>query len=217
MKLTLREWQKTVKPKEEILYNCSEFQHLNDEWVPFSIGMQYQIINFKGQDLTRFQIGNHQGTVFCAITMTTDERRRGHLPINRRNIAHTLYKNGINNTLVDPITYFHILPFYKFVISPEGNGIDCHRHYEAIMAGAIPIVEDNELIREKYKGCPILYTKDYSEINEVYLLNTYEKMLDETYDFSPVLLSSYSSTYQDQIRENGNYWAQRLTGQNWYD
>jgi hypothetical protein len=85
------------------------------------------------------------------------------------------------------------------------------------MAGAIPIVEDNELIRQKYKGCPILYTKDYTEINEQYLSDVYQKMVDETYDFSAVLYSSYSPEHQTQIRENGNYWARRLTGRNWYD
>jgi hypothetical protein len=217
MKLTLRQWQQTVKPKEEILYNCSEFQHLNDEWVPFSIGMQYKIMDFKYAPLEPFQIGPHNNTVFCGIVTTTDQRRRGHLPVNRNIIEHTLSRNGIHNTKVDSVTYFRILPTYKFVISPEGNGIDCHRHYEALMAGAIPIVEDNELIREKYKGCPILYTKDYSEINESYLQEIYEKMINETYDFSPVILTSYSPEYQAQIKENGNYWAQRLTGQKWYN
>lgn len=217
MKLTLREWQKTIKPKSEILYNCSEFKYLNDEWIPFSIGMQFQIMNFKNSSLEQTQFGPHDRTVFCGIVITTDERRRGNLSINRRNIVYTLSKNGIHNTLIDPNTYFCSLPHYKFIISPEGNGIDCHRHYEALMAGAIPIVEDNPLIREKYKGCPILYTKDYSEITEEYLQQKYNEMIDEIYDFSPVLFSSYSPEHQKQIRENGNYWAYRLTGQNWYD
>ena len=112
--------------------------------------------------------------------------------------------------------YFETLPNYKFVISPEGNGIDCHRHYEALMAGCIPIIEENELIKEKYKGCPILYTKDYSEITKEYLEEKYKIMIDTEYDFSCLLLSSYSEDIQKQIKENGNYWANRLTGKKWY-
>jgi hypothetical protein len=108
------------------------------------------------------------------------------------------------------------LPKYKFIISPEGNGIDCHRHYEALMAGCIPIIEDNELIREKYKGCPILYTKDYSEITKEYLESKYEEMKNKYYDFSRLFLNYYDDKTQIEIKNNGNYWGNRLTGKTWY-
>jgi hypothetical protein len=84
------------------------------------------------------------------------------------------------------------------------------------MAGCIPIMEDHPGIREKYKGCPILYTKDYSEITPDYLEKVYTEMADKEYDFSRLLLSSYSTEEQTQIRENGNYWGHRLSGKKWY-
>lgn len=34
---------------------------------------------------------------------------------------------------------------YKFVICPHGNGIDCHRQYEAIALGCIPVVKTSTL------------------------------------------------------------------------
>lgn len=95
---------------------------------------------------------------------------------------------------------------HKFIISPEGNGIDCHRHYEALLAGCIPIVEDNPLIREKYASCPMLYTKTYKEITEPYLQKLYAEMLDTTYDFSCLFLSSYTPDQQTQIQTAGNFW-----------
>ena len=85
------------------------------------------------------------------------------------------------------------------------------------MAGCIPIIEDHEGIREKYKGCPVLYTKDYSEITPAYLETVYADMKDKVYDFSALLLSSYSAEDQVQIKANGNYWSHRLTGRNWYN
>jgi len=213
--ITLSKWQQTEKPKSELLYNCSEFSKLNDEWVPFPIGLGWSIINYQGP-LKNTQIGSHEELVFCAINQGTDIRRRGSTPINRNNILANLSRNKIHNTYIDSSAYFNVLPNYKFIISPEGNGIDCHRHYEALMAGCIPIIEDHEGIMEKYKGCPVLYTKDYSEITQDYLEKTYSEMIDQVYDFSKVLLSSYSSEDQAQIRANGNYWSHRLTGRYWY-
>ena len=113
-------------------------------------------------------------------------------------------------------TYFSALPSYKFVISPEGNGIDCHRHYEALIAGCIPVVEHNPLIEKKYEGCPILYTKDYSEITPAYLEQVYESMLQTEYTFGRLDINNYHPNLQDQIRQYGNYWMQRITGKTWY-
>jgi hypothetical protein len=112
--------------------------------------------------------------------------------------------------------YFDTLPSYKFVISPEGNGIDCHRHYEALLAGCIPVIERNPVIEEKYKGCPILYTNDYSEITPAYLELKYEEMKTQTYDFSRLFLEFYPSETQAEIKRCGNYWMKQLTGQTVY-
>lgn len=213
MHCTLREWQQKLKSRASLLYNCSECTGC-DDWVSFPIGMGYPFINYPLQ-LETAQIGTHSKTVLCAFSTKTDNHRRPS-GINRQAIASTLQKNGINNTLLHSIIYFKELPSYKFVISPEGNGIDCHRHYEALMAGCIPIIEDRAIIREKYGDCPILYTTDYSEITEYFLQSKYEEMLDKEWDFSKLFIESFSEEDKYQIKQNGNYWGMRLTGKRWY-
>lgn len=212
--MTLLEWQNYEKPCSELLYNCSEFKYQNDEWVDFPIGMGWKFIHHKG--LKSLPNGDHANLVLCAISSHTDRRRR---PENGRDaIQKKLNTNGIPNTFFfSSNDYFHILPNYKFVISPEGNGIDCHRHYEALMAGAIPIVETHAGISEKYAGCPVLFTKDYSEINKSYLDKQYEIMKTKVYDFSKLILSNYENEIQNEIKANGNYWSERLSGQKWYN
>ena len=215
---TLREWQMSLKPREELLYNCSEFSHLNDEWVPFSIGMGWSVDRFfgSGGTLPELQIGDHERTVLLALNSHTDVRRRGEQTRCRNAYIHALAANGIRNGVLSHEDYFRQLPHYKFVVSPEGNGIDCHRHYEALAAGCVPIVERHDGIADKYAGCPILWTDDYSEITEDYLLKKWDEMLDREYDFSKLLLSAYSESDKSQIKANGNYWCSRLTGHNWY-
>ena len=78
------------------------------------------------------------------------------------------------------------------------------------MAGAIPVVEDTPLIKEKYSGCPILYTKDYSEISPKFLEKKYNEMIDQTYDFSRLFVSFYTEEQQAQISECRDFWLKKL-------
>jgi hypothetical protein len=216
MQMTLRAWQQTHKDPKTFIVQAST-QDGSDGWTPFPIGMGWQYATHygDGQGCHKWQIGSHQTLVQCAISDGTDGRRRPY-GLNRRMILFNLSKNRISNRQVSGPQYFNELPSYKFVISPEGNGIDCHRHYEALMAGCIPIMEDNPLIKEKYKGLPILYTKDYSEITSQYLEQRYKEMIEQTYDFSRLFLSSYNLEDQIKIKTNGNYWVKRFCYKLWY-
>jgi hypothetical protein len=102
-------------------------------------------------------------------------------------------------------------------VSPEGNGIDCHRHYEALMAGCIPIIERNPLVEAKYAGCPVLWTDDYSEITPPYLELMYAEMIDKVYDFSHLHMGFYDFATRCHLKECGNFWMLRTVGKVWYD
>lgn len=213
--MTLREWQNIYKDEKNLIVQASNTDG-KDTWESFPIGMcwQYNVIS-KDKSL---QINNHKNLVLCAINTWTDSTRRGGTSnnINRQRIVEILKKNNILNQSINYNTYFKILPTYKFVISPEGNGIDCHRHYEALLAGCIPIVEHNEDIKVKYRNCPILYTNDYSEITEEYLKQKYEEMLDSEYDFECLFLNYYSKTDVERIISNSDYWTIKLTKKRYY-
>ncbi len=64
--------------------------------------------------------------------------------------------------------YLKILNTYKFVASPPGNGIDCHRTWEAMYLGVIPIVEES-ILTNYYKeiGLPLLVIKDWGDLNKI--------------------------------------------------
>lgn len=209
MKCTLREWQQRKKPVSELIVQASAIDG-SDSWQTWPIGMGYEFLEYKSL-FESTQSGNHSQTVLCCFIAGTDDRRRK-IGLNRRKIEYELHKRGIYNLpFVRKQAYWKGLLDHKFIISPEGNGIDCHRHYEALMAGCIPIVEDNPLIRDKYKGCPVVYTKNYMDISETKLNKLYDEMLDQTYDFSCLFLSTYTEDQQRKIKEAGNYWLKKLT------
>lgn len=208
MKCTLKEWQQINKPIAEVIVQASAMDG-SDAWTEWPIGMGADFLAYK-DFFTTNQVGQHKETVLCCFIAGTDFKRR-RIGLNRQKIEYELTKRQIYNLpFVRKQTYWKALLDHKFIISPEGNGIDCHRHYEALMAGCIPIVEDNPLIREKYKGCPVLYTKNYLDITDSYLKKKYDEMLHQTYDFSPLFLSSYTEEQQEQIKEYGNYWLEKL-------
>lgn len=215
--MKLRTWQQTLKDGADLIVQASHPTG-NDSWQSFPIGMSWQFVYIydKLRNLYNLQIGPHTETVFCGISENTDGGRRCN-GLNRRKIIETLQKNNIFNRILNPFVYFATLPNVRFVVSPEGSGIDCHRHYEALLAGCIPILERNPLTEAKYGTCPVLWTTDYSEITEEYLQKRYEEMLDTEYDFSPLLLRSYPPDRQAVIREYGNSWTTRLCGGvQWY-
>jgi hypothetical protein len=211
---SLRQWQKILVKDEQLIVQASTTDGLDGHTAP-SIGMSYVYSNFPELS-TEFQIGDHENLVLCALNTETDQRRRGNQPINRKQIVEYLQQKSIQNVSLQGKEYFKSLPKYKFVISPEGNGIDCHRHYEALMAGCIPIVEDSFLIRCKYGDVPFLFTTDYSEITPEYLAKKYEEMIDKVWDFRKLFLSYWSIEEQILIRYRGNFWCMRFANNNWY-
>lgn len=216
MNFTLRDWQKLIKHPKELIVQAStveEYGEGGDCLTLSSIGMSHEYINFiNAPQIT--QIGDHQNLVLSCFALTTDKKRRPDW--NRQHIADSLKSNGILTFTVNPIIYFSSLPHYKFVVSPEGNGIDCHRHYEALLAGCIPIVEDNPIIKEKYGDVPMLFTKDYSEITTSYLESKYEEMIDKVYDFSKLFVNNWPLEEQANIKRRGNYWCQKCKNFKYY-
>lgn len=58
---------------------------------------------------------------------------------------------------------------YAFVISPHGNGFDCHRTWEAIALGTIPIVKTSHL-DPLFEGLPVWIVNDWTDITESLML-----------------------------------------------
>ncbi len=210
MNCSLEQWQKQRMCESSFIMQASTTNGLDGQ-TPCSIGAWYHFSNNINTYYNKFA---HNQLVLCAFSEFTDATRRGNK--GRQQYIQNLKKNGIINTQLDIGTYYKTLGNYKFVVSPEGNGIDCHRHYEALIYGCIPIVEDNPLIREKYGNVPILWTKDYSEITPEYLEQKYAEMLQQTWDFSALFIETWSPAEQTRIKIRGNYWMQKLTGKQWY-
>ena len=77
--------------------------------------------------------------------------------------------------------YIYNMSKCKFVISPPGNGIDCHRTWEALYVGCIPIVITDK-IYDNFKELPILQIDNYQDINMDMLLYFWDKNKNKNSD-----------------------------------
>jgi hypothetical protein len=63
-----------------------------------------------------------------------------------------------------PEAYFQELRDSVFVLSPRGNGLDCHRTWEALYCGAIPVVTQGTLSRTLTDALPILVVDSWDAV-----------------------------------------------------
>tara|TARA_R110000822_G_scaffold231385_1_gene363349 strand:- start:26 stop:850 length:825 start_codon:yes stop_codon:yes gene_type:complete len=90
--------------------------------------------------------------------------------------------------------YLNDLARCKFTLSPPGAGIDCHRIWESIAVGTIPIVENCHNISFHTK-MPILVIDDWRCLSQEFLEHKYYFLCSELYNKSPLYL---------------DYWIQKI-------
>jgi len=94
--------------------------------------------------------------------------------------------------------YFSNLQDYRFIICPEGNGLDTHRIWEGILVNTFPILKISNFTQIlQNEGIPAIYIEKWEEINDFK-----EKDLNKI--------------YQDLLKTNTkeyilfNYWKDRI-------
>ena len=76
--------------------------------------------------------------------------------------------------------YLLTLKTYKFCISPPGRGIDCHRTWEALHLGVIPILLSSP-IDKLFIDLPVIILntiEDFNQINDEFLNDKYENIIN---------------------------------------
>lgn len=120
------------------------------------------------QNINRLKNNRKENKVYCNWTNTNP---------NRMIIIDKLKNNNIDFILEYNLSfdaYAENMSRCRFVISPPGNGIDCHRTWEALYMDCIPIVIKNS-IYDGWVDLPILQVNDYSEVNDILINNFLEK------------------------------------------
>lgn len=102
---------------------------------------------------------------------------------NERAYVYKKFKNQRFCTIDTPLgfeAYLTKLAESKFVLSPRGYGLDCHRHWESMLMGAIPIIKSSSL-DVLFEDLPALIIHDWDEVTEEFLHQKWEEMSRKEY------------------------------------
>mmetsp|Transcript_8732 Transcript_8732/g.13442 ORF Transcript_8732/g.13442 Transcript_8732/m.13442 type:complete len:388 (+) Transcript_8732:38-1201(+) len=106
------------------------------------------------------------------------------------NNLHTSQKNFyvgkqrvIRRDRSDTREYIRAMLSHRFVLSPPGSGVDCYRHWEAILCGAIPILEYTPLAIELLADLPVLIVRSWHELTPEFLQLHWQRMINTNYTY----------------------------------
>jgi len=89
---------------------------------------------------------------------------------------------------------------YSFILSPAGIGLDCHRTWEALCLGCIPIVCISEF-KTLFNELPVLIVNNWNEITKELLENTIECFKNKHFNKNKLTLN-YWVTKINVIKNN---------------
>ena len=101
----------------------------------------------------------------------------------RKDCYDILSENGIiMQESTDYKTYLQDLKKFKFCLSPEGNGIDCYRTWEALYMRTIPICKRSVMIEKFAKTFPIYIVDDWKEFDIDDVWKSYDSFSWDNWD-----------------------------------
>ena len=76
---------------------------------------------------------------------------------------------------------------YAFVTSPSGAGLDCHRTWEALALGCVPIVKRSPMT-VVFEGMPVVEVENWSEVNLDLLQQKSDYLKNQIFNYSRITL-----------------------------
>ncbi len=85
-------------------------------------------------------------------------------PAVREPLTAMLSLRGIPNEVLTRVDYRAALRRSLFVVSPPGNGSDCHRTWESVYLGAVPVVLRSSIAAGVVVGAPVMVVDEWEEL-----------------------------------------------------
>lgn len=124
---------------------------------------------------------------------------------SERDMVYDLFKNSPICTLASKkptLHYLYDLAESHFVLSPRGAGVDCHRTWEALLAGSCPIVKSS-FLDCLFVDLPVVIIDDWACITPEFLAHKQQEFALRTYNrerlFAPYWLDQIKAV-QDAVR-----------------
>ena len=102
----------------------------------------------------------------------------------------------INQTFTPRTINWNNIIKYAFVLSPFGNGMDCHRTWESLCLGSIPIIKAPNF-KALFKDLPVLIVNNWSEITEDLLNTTIINFKSKSFNYEKLTLEYWKNKFKN--------------------
>ncbi len=123
---------------------------------------------------------------------------------NRRDVKQKLRSNplcSIKDSKIPFSEYMYDMAQYAYVASPRGNGMDCHRTWEALFCGCIPLVDDTLISRYFSKYSPMIIIQDWNSITPEFLESERVRIESENLTRNIESLSFWKNTITGVLKD----------------
>lgn len=83
---------------------------------------------------------------------------------------------------------------YSFIISPPGNGRDCHRTWEGLILGCIVILKTSPM-DDLFQDLPVLIINEWTDVNMELLTNTVNEFKNKKFNYDKLLLNYWKEKF----------------------
>lgn len=167
------------------------------EFVPHS---NQQLIHDKSKTTIDLDIKMRIPKVLCNFDGSMD--MYGHRKEASEALKSKLFVMKTEKT--DFPNYLEMLSQFGFIASPHGNGLDCHRTWEAIIMGCVPIVKTSSLDSMYYSNkFPVLVVNKWEDLNAELLNKTAKNYIGKVHLFGehPGLTFNYWRKKIDAVKK----------------
>eukprot|EP00667_Euglena_gracilis_P011011 EG_transcript_11235 len=151
--------------------------HVHPKMVPIPIGIENRF--YKNgehpEDFLDLLPGNQNTTVSRDVLINFTPRKWNS---DRNRALEAMKKNGFGSRQTKKLSHKQFLDqsrHYRFILSPQGNGISCHRTWEALYMNRIPLVSPSN-DTGVYAALPVVVVEDWFAVTKEFVDTTWTKL-----------------------------------------
>ncbi len=157
-------------------------QYFNNKIHPFPYGLQREInrpdgpedhrVSILKQEIDKPQSPTKLLYINCGLGANRNNKERAYLP-NFEGLDWTTcrFNEDTMHFPYDKYREFLVeMRDHKFMICPEGHGMDCHRNWELLYMRRVPVMKQSPYFSRLMAGFPVLFVEDWPNVTEDLLL-----------------------------------------------
>ena len=151
---------------------------LENDYVPNAIQKKHLLLEFAARDIMPSKL------LYVNHNIGTNPKER--------NIPYGMFKTCRYMTVEHSggfdyqNQYYTEIKKHRFMLSPPGNGVDCHRTWEILYLGRFPILKNIGRLEELYKDLPVVFIDKYEEQTEDFLIQKQMEFSNKTFNYEKI-------------------------------